>query len=174
MFAVFLHKSHIWEKSGSWDMDQNALGQSDCRIFKSTISLEQIDKKTWFFACWYRFMEIKSWLKNIEVGVVKSMCGHLRVRTLKLALSQEAMNGINWFLVCWYKFKKDESSCSNFLVVVFKNRVWTFRSWDSKICCIWKMNLWNELIFYMWYNFRKAKITLIVIRWACSKTGEAL
>ena len=27
-------------KSGSWDMSQNALGQSDCRISKSNISLE--------------------------------------------------------------------------------------------------------------------------------------
>ena len=38
MFPVFLHKSHTWEKSGSWDMSQNALNQSDCTIFKLTIS----------------------------------------------------------------------------------------------------------------------------------------
>ena len=37
LFDVFFHKSHIWEKSGSWDTDQNTLGQSDCRSFKSTI-----------------------------------------------------------------------------------------------------------------------------------------
>ena len=61
----------FWEKSGSWAMGQNALGQSDCRIFKSTTSLEQDDEKAWFFACWYRFMKITSWLKNIGVG-----CGH--------------------------------------------------------------------------------------------------
>ena len=39
--------------------------------FKSTISLEQNDAKAWFFACWYRLMEIRSWLKNIGVGMVK-------------------------------------------------------------------------------------------------------
>ena len=49
-------------------MGQNALGQSDCSIFKSTISLEQNNKKAWFFACWHRFMEIRSWLKNIGVA----------------------------------------------------------------------------------------------------------
>ena len=69
LFAVLLHKFHICEKSGSWDMGQNALDQSDCRIFEMTISLEQNDKKAWFFAFWIhpwcRFMEIKSWLKNI-------------------------------------------------------------------------------------------------------------
>ena len=52
-------------------MGQNALGLLDCRIFKLTISLEQNDGKAWFFACWYRFMEIKSLLKNIEVDVAK-------------------------------------------------------------------------------------------------------
>ena len=71
IFTVFLHKSHTWEKSGSWNMGQNALDQSDCSIFKLTISLEQNDEKAWFFACWCRFIEIKSWLKNIGVGVVK-------------------------------------------------------------------------------------------------------
>ena len=33
LYAVFLHKCHTWEKSDSWDMGQNGLGQSDCRIF---------------------------------------------------------------------------------------------------------------------------------------------
>ena len=55
-----LHKSRIWEKSVSRDMDQNALCHSGYRIFKSTISLEQDDEKACFFACRYRFIEIRS------------------------------------------------------------------------------------------------------------------
>ena len=51
---VFLHKS------GSWDMGQNALGQSDCTIFELTVSLEQNDEKAWFCAYGCRFIEIKS------------------------------------------------------------------------------------------------------------------
>ena len=47
--AVFLHKSYIWKKPFFWDTGQNALSQSDCRIFKSTISLEQIDQTASFF-----------------------------------------------------------------------------------------------------------------------------
>ena len=96
LFALFLHKSHIYEKSGSWDMGQNALGvynQSDWRTFKSTVSLEQIDEKAQIFSFYYRFMEIKSWLKNIGVGVVKNGCGYSGLRTL--AVSQETINGIN-------------------------------------------------------------------------------
>ena len=82
-------------------MDQNAVGQSDCRIFKLTISAECTNEKAWFFACWYRLMEIKSWLKNIGVGRVNNGCGHSGLKTLKLALSQKGICGKNWFLVCW-------------------------------------------------------------------------
>ena len=50
LFNVFLHKSNICEKSGLSDMGQNTLGQSDCRIFESTTSLEQNNEKVLFFA----------------------------------------------------------------------------------------------------------------------------
>ena len=82
-------------------MDQNALSQSHRRIFKLTISLEQNDKKPWLFACWYRFIEIKSWLKSMWVDLVKIGCGHSGLRALKLGVSQEGINGINRFVVCW-------------------------------------------------------------------------
>ena len=44
-------------------------------------------------------MEIKSWLKNTGVGIVKNGCGHSGLRTLKLAVSQKGINRINRFLV---------------------------------------------------------------------------
>ena len=53
-------------------MDQNPFSQSDCRILKSTRSLEQHDEKAGFLSFWYRFMKSESWLKNIVVGVVKN------------------------------------------------------------------------------------------------------
>ena len=58
-------------------MSQNGLSQSDCMIFKLTISPEHKDEKAWFLAYWDILMEIKSWLKNIGVGVVKYGCGYL-------------------------------------------------------------------------------------------------
>ena len=82
-------------------MCQNALGQSDRKIFKLTICPEHNDEKAWLFAHWYRLMEIKSWLKNIVVGVVKNGCGHSCLKILKLAVSQKGITVINWFLVCW-------------------------------------------------------------------------
>ena len=38
-------------KSGSCDMDQKTAGHLDCRIFKSTISLEQNGEIARVFAC---------------------------------------------------------------------------------------------------------------------------
>ena len=80
-------------------MGQNPLNQSDCSIFKLAISLEQNDEKAWFFACWCRFIEIKSWLKNIVVGMARNGCGYSGLMTLKLAVCQEGINGVSWFLV---------------------------------------------------------------------------
>ena len=96
-FAIFLHKSLILEKSGSWDMSQNTFGQSDSRIFNSSVSLDQNYGIGWFFACWYKFMECKSWLKNNGVDVVKNGFGNSGFRTLKLGVSQEGSNLRNWF-----------------------------------------------------------------------------
>ena len=78
---------------------QNVLGQSDRRIFKATTSLEKNNKKVWFFACWSKFIEIKSWLKNIRMGMVINGCAHSGCRNLKLAVSYKENNGINLFLV---------------------------------------------------------------------------
>ena len=66
---MFLHKSHIWEKSGSW----KTLGQSECLIFTSTMSPKQNHEKTWFFLHLYKFMKI-SWIELFSVGIVKSGC----------------------------------------------------------------------------------------------------
>ena len=106
----YLLHSCIKSIFGSWDMGKNALDQSDCRIFKSAISLEQNDEQAWFCACCYRFIEINSWYKNIGVGMIKNGYGHSGHKTLKLAVSQEGINGINWYLVCWYKFRKAKKS----------------------------------------------------------------
>ena len=40
-----------WKKIFFYEIRQNALSQSDCRIFKSTISPKQIDETVSFFAC---------------------------------------------------------------------------------------------------------------------------
>ena len=121
------------EKSGSWDMGQNALDQSDCRSFKLTISPEHKDEKAWFFACWYRLMEIKSWLKkylggcgqkwvwllwskDTKIGCIskrKYGCGHLGLGTLKFAVSQDWICKFGWFFAYWYKFMKAKNYFNN-------------------------------------------------------------
>ena len=76
-------------------MGQNALGQSDCRIFKLIISPEQNDEKAWFL-----HVDTDSWKLKVGwkiLGWGWSKMGVATLSTLTLAVSQ----GINWFLVCW-------------------------------------------------------------------------
>ena len=100
LFVVFLHKSHIWENFGSWDMGQNVLSQLDCKIFQSTISPEKINETAWFLACWYKVTYVKSSSKIFWVGMVRNGYGHSGPRILKLTLSQQWINRTNWFFAC--------------------------------------------------------------------------
>ena len=61
----------------------NALDQSDC-ILNWLYLLNKNNEKAWFFACWCRFIEIKSWLKNIGVGVVKKWVWQLWSQEIKI------------------------------------------------------------------------------------------
>ena len=113
---------------GFWDMKQNALSQSDCRISKSTMFLEhdisiplENDVKAWFFACWYKIMKIESRLKNIAVSMFKIGCDYSCHRTLKMAVFQEWIDKISWFLAYWYKFRKAKRCFNNCRVDKVKN-----------------------------------------------------
>ena len=116
---IFLHKSRIWGNFYSWDIDQNVLRQPDCRIFYSTISLEQINKIAWFFCILIQVHIIKSWSKNFWVGMTgQGQSGHV---TLRFTVSQEWRERMNWYFACWYKFRKAKGYFNNFCVGVFKN-----------------------------------------------------
>ena len=115
---MFLHKSHIWEKSCSWAVCQNPLSQSDCSIFNLTISLKQIYEKA---LNWYKFSKNECWSKRFWVGMIKNGCSQSIHRTLKLTVPQELTYGINWVSACWYKFRKGKSSFNRFWVDMVKN-----------------------------------------------------
>ena len=65
------------------------LANQDARFLNRLYLQKKMMKKPLFFACLYRFMEIKYRSKNIEVGVIRNGCGHSSLRTPKLAVSQE-------------------------------------------------------------------------------------
>ena len=133
----------LWEKSCSWDIGQNPLSQSDCRISKWTISPEQIDETVSFLTCWYaqsgrwtpklnQPMELTYFLHTgtislklifeiLGVGIVKNGCGQSCYGTLKLTVSEEWTDGINWFFACWYRFTKIKSWSKMFSVDIVKN-----------------------------------------------------
>ena len=74
-------------------MGQFALGQSDYRIFKSNISLEQNDEMT-------DLLPVDTNLSKLKIEKYWGGCGHSGHRTQKLAVSQEAINGINRLFAC--------------------------------------------------------------------------
>ena len=107
----FLHKFYILKQSSEsspWDMYRNALSLP---IFKSIIFPKQGDKMVSFFACWYKFMKIKSWLGNFSWAWSK--IGFATLVT-KLIVSQKWMHGINSFFAGSYKFRKVKSYISDF------------------------------------------------------------
>ena len=97
-------------------------------------------------------------------GVVKNGCGQSGPWSLKLLLSQEWTDGINWFFTCRYNFMQIKkwlkfvavgmvsNGCGHWFFVCWykcrKAKCW-FSSWDPKIFCILRINLWIELIFWM-------------------------
>ena len=134
-----LAQSLYWEKSCSWDIDQNALSQSDCRVFKSTIPREQIYETVSFFACFCKFLKIKSWLKLFWLGMVKSRCNQSGLWTLKVIVSGEWTDRINWCFACWYKFIQI-IRC----LIIF---------WGGIM--VKSMSRWSKLLFACWWKFRK-------------------
>ena len=59
LFTILLYTFHIWEKFGFWDINQNVVGQPECKIFKLTTSLEQNDEIA-FFACCSKSWKFKA------------------------------------------------------------------------------------------------------------------
>ena len=104
--------------------------------------------KSLIFVCWYRFMENRSWLKNIGVGMVKNGCSHSVLRTLKLAICQGKMNEIINFSCVDANSWKVKVTLTIFGGVGQK-WVWSLRSWNSMM----ENTLGQSVcrIFYFWH-----------------------
>ena len=121
LLAMFLDKSYIWEKSCSWNIGQNTLSQSDCRIFKSSISSKQINEIVSFLACWYKFKKIKvdwkffgcAWSKMVLTNLVSGLWNWLYLKNEQMDLTD--------FFACWYRFTKIKSWTKIYWVNMVKN-----------------------------------------------------
>ena len=92
-------------------------------------------------------MQIKSYLKIFETGMVKNGCGQSGHGTPKLTVSQKWTDGIDWFFAHWYKFRKAKGRFNDCWVGMVKNGndplgSWVYGSWAPNICCILRMNLY--------------------------------
>ena len=123
-------------------------GQSCDGTLKLALSEEWTDGINWFFACWYWFTKIKSWLKIYWVGKVRNGCDHSGHGTLKLTVSQNWADGTNWFFYKLLQIQESWKLIQSFLSGPCQKWQWLFSSWDPKTCCI-LMNIWIELISLM-------------------------
>ena len=98
--------------------------------------------------------EIKSWLENIGVFVVKSDSdhpGHI--------VNEEWMDKLSWFFACWWEFTKVKNYFQNFWVILVKNESHPLISeWMSESSYFFQANIYSG----------KLKVTLIVIVWEWS------
>ena len=141
-------------------MKQNVFSQYGCRIFQSTISLGQVDEIAWFLTCWYKFTCIKSWPKNVWVGMVRNGCGQSGHRTFKIGCISRMNWRNNWFSACWCKFRKAKSYFNGFWLGLVKKRCghwmseWVSGHWMSQWIC-W-MNFWIGwswfFVCWLWCN----------------------
>ena len=124
-------------------------GQSGFWTLKLPVSEEWIHGINWFFACWYKFIQIKRCLKIFGVGMAKNRCGQCGDRTLKLTVPKEWTNGITNFLdvdTDSQKLKGDQNFFGwAWSIVAVDN--W---SWDSKIESISKVKRWNNSMIFRW------------------------
>ena len=111
---------------------KNGYGQSGLWTLKFTVSQEWTDGINWFFACWYKFMQIKRWLKILEVSLIKNGCGQSYERTLKLTVWR--INRWNKLIFCiLININKNQKLTKNLLCGRGKKWVWPVWSWNSKI-----------------------------------------
>ena len=138
LFVVFLLEPHIWETSCYWDMGQNAFSQSDGRTLKSTISLEQIDKIAWFFACSFGGHGQKwwwpVWLHKSKIDRVSRMN-----KLSKLIYSMLVQIQESWKLPQWFFGGVQKQALP-------------FSWWDPKICCNLRMNFCWFFACWYWCN----------------------
>ena len=128
---------------------------------KGPVSKKRFDELSWFFA-W-----VKSYFNSYWVGMVKYGCvllGHgtskiwcistiTELTFLMLIQIQERLKSL-WLLLGGHG----------------QTWVWFFRSWDSKTCCISRINEWTELILCMLISIFGYLTNLTLYLWL-SKLG---
>ena len=156
LFAVFFHKSYFWEKFYSWDIGQNALSQSDYRIFKSAISPEQINGKASFLGCWYKFTKLRvdqkifdwAWSKMGVANLVLGLSNWLYIKNEQMELTDFLQGGTNL-----YKLKGDWK----FMVLHGKNGCDQSDDGTQKLAVSEQWTGGVNLFFACWCRFTKTK-----------------
>ena len=107
-------------------MVKNGCGQSVLWTLKLTVSQEWTYGVDWFFCMLVQFQQVKRWLKNFWVSIVKNGCDS--DRTLKLTVSEEWTYRITDFLNVdtWsQKLKADQKMFAHGTLKLTVSQKWT-------------------------------------------------
>ena len=146
-FAVFLHKSDIWENF-VLEIWAKMFSVNQVAGFFNQPYPEQISEIAWFFACWYKFTWIKNWSKKF--------CGHSGSGTVKLNVSQE-----------WIEFLHAVRNWEKLNVIwmsIVKHRHGHFSTWDPKICWLWWSSFWldqHHILYLCFLNVSLQQLHLL-------------
>ena len=91
---------------------------------------EWMDELSWFFAYWCKFRKVKNYFNNFWVVVVKNVHG---------TLISKCMNEPGWFFAR-YTYLRELKVTLLVTRWVWWNMGCPFKSWDSIICCIPRVN----------------------------------
>ena len=125
------------------------MGVASLVMGQFTVSEEWTKGINWVFACCYIFAKIKSLSKDFWWCMVKNGCDQPGYDTLNLAVPQKWIDKINRFFTCWHEFRRSKSWVNGFFGWAWPKMDMVFSSWDPKISCNLRTNLWIELIFWM-------------------------
>ena len=115
----------------------------DNGTLKSAASQEWINVRSWFFACWYKFREGKSYFNNYWVGIVKNRWDLLDHETLKSGVLHKWFDALNRLIELYLHTDRDGIIFG--LIVQYTSYLWhlmlpihcscTCQEWYFASCC---------------------------------------
>ena len=124
-FDISFHKSHIWEKSCSWDKGQNTLGQSDFQIFKSTMSLESL-----FFCMFIQIQGNEKLIEKYWGGRDQNWVWSLWSQDFKIGCMSRGKQWNKLIFDVFILIQENQKLLWQFLGGCGQKWVQAFRSWD--------------------------------------------
>ena len=130
------------------DVVKNGCGQSCDGTLKLTLSEEWKNGINLFFACWCRFITVKSWSKYLLSGHGQKWVWPVWSWDSKFDCISKLNQWNNLIFCMLVQMQEGWKLIQSFLSVPCQKWHWLFISWNPKTYIL-KMNIWIKLIILM-------------------------